>query len=161
MVIACTGHRPDKLGKEWDMRGPISNWISERMEEVLNDLRPEKCISGMALGVDMIYAITAISLNIPIIAAIPFKGQELAWPEQSQALYNKILPHKLVTKHYVSEPGYSAYKMQVRNQWMTDHCDTLIAVWDGSEGGTANCVKYARKISREIIRINPKDFYEK
>ena len=28
--------------------------------------------------------------------------------------------------------------------------------WDGSDGGTANCVRYAEKVGRPLLRINPK-----
>lgn len=31
----------------------------------------------------------------------------------------------------------------------------LIAVWDGSPGGTANCVKYAESLQIDIRRTNP------
>jgi len=57
----------------------------------------------------------------------------------------------------VSEGGYSARNMQRRNEWMVDHSDKVLAVWDGSNGGTGNCVAYARSIGREIIRIDPAD----
>ena len=46
-------------------------------------------------------------------------------------------------------------KMQTRNEWMVNHCDKLIAVWNGSDGGTGNCVNYAKSINKEIIYINP------
>lgn len=47
--------------------------------------------------------------------------------------------------------------MQKRNEYMTDNSDIVIAVWDGSKGGTANCVRYAKKLNKEIIVINPKE----
>ena len=31
----------------------------------------------------------------------------------------------------------------------------LIAVWDGSSGGTANCIKYAKNMNKNIIHIDP------
>jgi hypothetical protein len=34
-------------------------------------------------------------------------------------------------------------------------------VWDGTSGGTGNYVKYARKVGKEIIHINPNDFKKK
>ena len=40
---------------------------------------------------------------------------------------------------------------------MVDNADKVIAVWDGSKGGTYNCVKYAEKQNKEIIVINPND----
>lgn len=38
---------------------------------------------------------------------------------------------------------------------MVDLADMVIAVWDGSKGGTGNCVQYAQKKGKEFIRINP------
>lgn len=52
---------------------------------------------------------------------------------------------------------YNPYKLQIRNEYMVDNADVVIAVWDGSKGGTCNCVNYAKKIGKNIIQINPKD----
>lgn len=41
---------------------------------------------------------------------------------------------------------------------MVDNSDAVIAVWDGTAGGTKNCFDYATKIGKKIIRIDPKDF---
>ena len=38
---------------------------------------------------------------------------------------------------------------------MVDLADKVIAVWDGSKGGTGNCVRYAGKRGKEIIRVVP------
>lgn len=45
--------------------------------------------------------------------------------------------------------------MQKRNEYMVDLADRVIVVWDGSKGGTANCVKYAENVGKKIIRIEP------
>ena len=161
MILSFTGHRPDKLGGEYKMDGPISNWISEEIDKVLIEHKPESGIVGMALGVDMLAAVCLIYRKIPIIAAIPFKGQECMWPEESQDLYNKILSHKLVTRRYICDPGYAAYKMQTRNEWMVDYSTDLLAVWDESSGGTANCIRYAIKKNKNIIHIDPIDYIDK
>lgn len=55
------------------------------------------------------------------------------------------------------EGGYASWKMQKRNEWMVDRCDILVSVWDGTEGGTYNCVNYAIGKNKQIIRINPKE----
>jgi hypothetical protein len=39
---------------------------------------------------------------------------------------------------------------------MVDASSIVIAVWDGSTGGTANCIGYARRCNKHIIYINPK-----
>ena len=43
---------------------------------------------------------------------------------------------------------------------MYDKTDILIAVWDGSKGGTANCVRYMKKLGKEIIRIDPSNLFK-
>lgn len=159
MKVAVTGHRPDKIGG-YDYYAPQRVWVRRKLKSKLMDLMPMYAISGMALGVDQDFAQVSIELAIPFIAALPFAGQESRWPKSSKDYYNWLLERAELIE-IVSGGGYSAYKMQLRNQWMVDNCDELIAVWDGSEGGTGNCVQYARrtKPASSIHYINPNDFY--
>ena len=48
--------------------------------------------------------------------------------------------------------------MNLRNKYMVDNSDLLLAVWNGKKGGTANTVKYARKKEKEVVIINPDTF---
>lgn len=161
MKIAVTGHRPDKLGNEYDLIGKYSDFIRKKLDIIIDDLKPEIMISGMALGVDTIFALMALDKKIQLIAAIPFEGQESKWIESSKTLYNEILGNNLTIKKYVCDPIYAIWKMQKRNEWMVDNCDILIGVWDGTNGGTANCIGYARKKGKKIILINPKQINDK
>ncbi len=45
--------------------------------------------------------------------------------------------------------------MQKRNEWMVDNCDMLVAVWDGTDGGTYNCIDYAKRMKKPRILIDP------
>lgn len=45
--------------------------------------------------------------------------------------------------------------MQKRNILVVDSVDKLLAVWNGTSGGTANCVSYARSCFKDIEIINP------
>ena len=78
------------------------------------------------------------------------------WSEEAKKLYHKILDRAWKIT-YVSKEPYAAWLMQKRNEYMVDNCDLLIAVWDGTSGGTANCVKYAKATNKHIIFINPKN----
>ncbi len=111
----------------------------------------------MALGADTLFSLIGLERNLPILACIPFKGQEKIWPKQSKDLYYKILGNPLVTTRVVCEGGYAAWKMQRRNEFMSDECDKAIAIYDGSGGGTQNCIEYLNKIRKDVLRINPKD----
>jgi uncharacterized phage-like protein YoqJ len=139
-VVAFTGHRPDKLGGyRWSH---IQEFVCRALRWRLIRLRPALCISGMALGVDQWAASICCELGLPWDAYVPFLGQESAWPADSQREYSRLL--KLARRVQVCSPGeYSAKKMQWRNMAMVNECDVLLAVWDGSDGGTANCVRYA------------------
>lgn len=150
-IVAFTGHRPDKLGG-YGQVNPVRDKILPLIEYQLKTIRPELAISGMALGVDQWSAELCIKLGIPFTAAVPFVGQENVWPEKQHYRY---LLSKAKDIHIVSAGGYASWKLQTRNEWMVDNSDILIAVWDGSSGGTGNCVDYAEKVERTIIRINP------
>ena len=109
----------------------------------------------MALGVDQWAASISYKLGIPFIAAVPFIGQESVWATESKKIYNKLLT-KAVERVIVSEGEYSAQKLQIRNEWLVDHCDQLIGIYNGDKsGGTFNCIEYAKKIGKKIIIIDP------
>lgn len=187
MKIAFTGHRPNKLGNDYDLKSTLINKIYDNIVGILIMNSPSTtatiiikdnikgtskmkiddiiCIVGMALGIDTLAAKICIEYEIPFIAAIPFAGQEFAWPMKSQKLYHSILANLLCDKRIISAGGYTADKMQKRNIWMVDQLDPiedkLIGVWDGSLGGTKNCIDYAKSkgFSEEkdnLIIINPK-----
>ena len=159
MIIAATGHRPNKLNNEYDMRGPCSNYIRDQIQIYLDKFKPEKIISGMALGVDLIFALLALDNKIPVIAAVPFIGQERIWPDISKKIYFDVLNHPLVKITVISEGGYEAWKMIIRDHWMVDNSDLLIAVYNGDkDGGTAKTFQYATKMKKQIVVINPNDY---
>lgn len=153
MIVSFTGHRPDKLGG-YKLPNPTYIKVCRDIDWLLKELNPEKIITGMALGVDQWAANIAHKLGIPFVAAIPFEGQESAWPESSQKTYRLL--RKLAAEEVIVSPGeYAASKMQVRNIWMVDNSDSLIAVWNGTKGGTGNCVEYAKSVDRKIYQIDP------
>jgi len=112
----------------------------------------------MAQGGDTLFALICLELEIPLLAAIPFVGQEKPWPEPAKKLYKEIIDHKLTTTHLVTQGPYSLAAYQTRNEYMVDLCDKLIAIHNGTRGGTYNAVRYAQNVDREIILINPQDF---
>lgn len=156
MKIAITGHRPKKLGNDYDLKSPLIKKIKARIMEIVADLEPDYLISGMALGIDTLFATIALDYKLKLIAAVPCRNQDALWKYPSKVLYKHLLEYADQV-HYISEE-YTLGCMQERNEWMVDNCDTLIAVWDKSLGGTANCIDYAKEKKKPIIYINPNDF---
>lgn len=149
MIICGTGHRPDKLGG-------YSDEVHERLVRVAKDalkaLQPNKVISGMALGWDQALMEAAQLLGYPTIAAVPFRGQEKRWPDSSQRRFKQLLDNAMQIE-YVCDDGYAPWKMQKRNQWMVDQSHTVLALWNGTTGGTANCVNYANLMHKPVINV--------
>lgn len=147
-IIAGTGHRLNKLVAHAS-RSELSGFA---VMVLTSKFKPTRVISGMALGWDMALAEAALGLGIPLVAAVPFKGQESVWPQDAQRRYAALLGLAAEVV-YVCKPGYEAWKYQRRNEWMTDRCDVLLALWNGTPGGTANCVRYAQKKGKKIVNV--------
>lgn len=154
MKIAVTGHRPNKL---WGYNYYTEHYIKlgKVLKQLLIDNKATVAISGMALGVDQIFAMVAIKNKIPLHAYTPCPNQDKQWNSDSKILHRSLLD-KAETVYVVSEE-YSIEAMQKRNIAMVDNCDLLIAVWDGTAGGTANCVSYAKMVGKPMIRVNPRE----
>ena len=170
MTVMVTGHRQlvpaGWTGNPWPENNPpiLEHHfaITQRMIQACNDalaLGHDTFISGMAIGADQLFAeaVIAVKMMQParLVAAIPFAGQESKWPAKSQANFHRILQHSDHAQ-IISEGAYAPQKMQVRNVWMVDNSDMVLAVWDGKEsGGTWNCLTYAKQQGKMILRLNP------
>jgi len=158
MIISFTGHRAGPKMGGFKIPNPVYNYVCQETEKLLCELEHIDndivCRSGMSTGYDMWAAFICIELGLPFVATVPFVGQEKIWPKESQDIYYKLL-HKACRVEIVSEGGYSPEKMQIRNERLVDKCDVLIAAFDGSNGGTKNCVEYAKSKNKEIHIINP------
>lgn len=161
LTCTFTGHRPEKLpwgDNEKDERCiELKEKIYDTVEAVYRaGIRHYIC--GMATGCDIFFAEAVIALrdehpDITLEAAIPCETQAQSWAEKdrnryyyiaSQCDYETLLQHR-----------YTADCMLKRNRYMVDNSSVLIAVYDGSFGGTMYTVNYAQKQGLEIIRIIP------
>lgn len=147
-VIAGTGHRPNKLG---GYSNEVFSRLTSLAQACLEKYQPTQVISGMALGWDMALAQAALNLGVPLHASLPCLNQERKWPASSRELYQQILSK--ATSQNVISSHYTLICMQKRNEWMVDHCDILLALWNGTPGGTANCLNYAKSKSTKIINV--------
>lgn len=151
--IAATGHRPEKLGghnAETDQR--TLETAIDYLYYLKDKYEIKELISGMALGWDTTVAIAAIQLKIPLICAIPFPQQPSKWPIESIAKW-KAIKDQATEVHTIS-PRFSPIAFQTRNTWMVDRAQILLMLWNGSSGGTGNCVLYAQRQIPQPIMIN-------
>ena len=158
MRICVTGHRPNKM---YGYNINSEEWLAlkERFKQLLIENNCDEAITGMALGVDTVFALAVLELkadgyDIKLHCAIPCRNHSCKWIKESVDQYNDILSKADVVK-LVSDVDYQPWVMQRRNEYMVDLADKVIAVWNGMKGGTANCVSYAKECGKEIIRILP------
>lgn len=162
MTIAVTGHRPDKLFG-YNMNDSRYLTLKDMMKDYLREVGCTDAYSGMALGIDQLFAIATLQLRneglpIKLHCAIPCQNHSSKWPNSSKIFYNKILA-KADEVVMVSDEPYKPWLMQKRNEYMVDRADIVLAFWDGTNGGTKNCVDYAKKVGKKIKIINPKTVF--
>jgi uncharacterized phage-like protein YoqJ len=87
MVLSGFGHRPNELGGyDNDTLAKLTCFAVETLEK----LGATEIVSGMGLGFEQALALAAIELKLPLIAAVPFEGQQKVWTEKSQELYHSL-----------------------------------------------------------------------
>ena len=140
MKVAITGHKPERIkGKETEIR----RWLNQQIGELAANNGTLDCYSGMSKGVDQIFGFAALAGDHRLHCVYAYRGNENA--------VNKHLEKQSKSIIYVSNEYYDRV-YQLRDKYMVDNCDVLLAVWDGIEqGGTWQTIKYAREQGKEII----------
>jgi len=168
MPTACfTGHR-QLNGEYYNKNNPSASWhtLRQYMDKVvtsfMRDHGVNHFISGLAIGVDMLGAESVAlcrvfmkGVEIKLTGAMPFPSQPNKWPEPTRQHWHNVcgLCNEVVA---VSADPYSPAKMQIRNEWMVDNSDYVIAVWNGvKSGGTWNCMQYAKAQGKPVFVIQP------
>jgi len=111
-------------------------------------------ITGGAYGLDSHASRFALDHSIPLWLVLPFPAKILSakWPsgDARDLLFRSV---KECAKLSVVSPVFSMGAYQRRNEFMVDGADVLAAFFDGSPGGTANCVRYASKVGKKVVRF--------
>ena len=140
--VAFTGHRHLKYSD-----------VEQSLFKLDSDFPGAMWITGGAYGLDSHAARFALDHSIPLWFVLPFPAKILCakWPsgDARDLLFRSV---KDCAKLSVVSPVFSMGAYQIRNEFMVDAADVLAAFFDGSQGGTANCVRYAQRVGKKIIR---------
>ena len=175
---ACsfTGHRPNKLRGGYNVNSLNNLILAKETERIIVRLIEENGVNvfytGGALGFDTIAFLVIERLrrkgyeHLKNILAVPFFNQDSNWLPGSVELYRNMkevaqevvyvdeLPQYKIPR--IPTKIYDPAKMQKRNEYMVDQSKFVIGAWNGTSGGTRNCLRYAEKLSKEIILIDKK-----
>lgn len=159
---AFTGHRPHKFPWKYDEADSRCVALKAVLTEQITTLANAgftQFLSGMAEGADMWSALAVLNLReknpaIKLHCILPCKEQADKWAASSQDLYHSILD-QADSIVYVSRTRHKNCMLD-RNRFLVDHAAALLAIYNGEwRGGTAATMRYARKMGREIIVIDP------
>jgi uncharacterized phage-like protein YoqJ len=159
---AFTGHRPHKLPWRYNeadsrclaLKAALSEQITRLVDAGVTDF-----YSGGADGVDCWASLIVLELKkknpvLKLHLILPHEGQADRWNDSAQDRYHSIL-EKADSVEYVSREYYDGCMLD-RNHRLIEATGVLLAVYNGEwRGGTAATVRYARKLDRRIIILNP------
>lgn len=159
---AFTGHRPHKLPWKHNEKDPRCAALISGMKEQIAKLTADGITdyySGMAEGCDAWAALAVLELKeinpaVRLHCIVPYRAQPDKWGADAQTTYHEILARADETRE-LSREYYDGCLLD-RNRYMVDRAGSLLAVYNGEyRGGTAATIRYAQKLSRKIIIMDP------
>ena len=162
--IACafTGHRPKSFPWKNNEADPGCVLLKEVLAEqikLLADRGVTDWLSGMAQGMDLWTAEIVLDLKeknpaLRLHCILPCEGQEHKWPASERERYHSIL-RQADGVIYVNRKYHDDCMLE-RNRYLVDHSSVLLAVYNGTHrSGTGMTVRYAKRLGREVIVIDP------
>lgn len=160
---ACsfTGHRPGKIPYSlWD-GNPQAEELKKKLSDAIDTLIGEgfgHFISGGALGIDTLAALIVLEKReknpaLTLEIAVPYPEQDERWNDRDKAVYKAILSRADIVT--VVSSLYDTFAPRRRNEYMLDQSDAVIAVFNGSRGGTSQAVSSAYDRGLRLILIKP------
>ncbi|MDA8371522.1 MAG: hypothetical protein M0026_16895 [Nocardiopsaceae bacterium] len=149
--IAITGHRGLSTDVERAVDIAVRAHIGPLGAAVVG-------LSCLADGADTVFARAVVDAGAPLEAVVPAEGYRGALSSPHRPVYDELLAAAVLVHRLPYVESTSSAHMDA-GRYMVDHCDELVAVWDGrparGPGGTADIVGYAREQQRPIVVIWP------
>ena len=157
-----TGHRPQSLPWKFNEQDERCLKMKERLKtEIIKAIENgyTTFISGMALGFDMICAEMVLELkktysNIKLVGAIPCKTQDRFWQTKDKQRYKSWLA-QLDKVRCIYDDYIGPECMLERNRFMVNNSSLIIALFNGTNGGTKKTIDYAKKQGVKIVILKP------
>ena len=151
MTCSFTGHR--QIPPE--CRAALTSLVDRAIEYAYSEgCRTFMC--GGALGFDTIAAKEVIRFrmshsDVRLILILPCVEQDANWNEAQKNSYNFTL--EAANEVIYTSDSYTKTCMAVRNRYLAENCDILIAYAGRSNSGSAQTVRMAEKCGKRIYNL--------
>ncbi len=177
LVIGVTGHRDLRDEDVARLEAEVAGIIAGLRQDYLKDDRetPIIVLSALAEGADRLVARVALAQGAQLIAPLPLPPEEYrrdfdpGLKPGNAAEFDELLARAVAAPVVPFTHGNSLEAVRTSSEqraqqyravglFITQHCNVLIAIWDGDEsnmaiGGTAEVVKFTREgIPLEVSR---------
>ena len=148
---AFTGHRPHKFPWKYDETDSRCIALKAALAEQIKKLAED--------GVDCWAALIVLALRekdpaLRLHCILPHEGQADRWSDPAQERYRLVL-RQADSVEYVSREYYEGCMLD-RNRRLVESAGLLLAVYNGEQrGGTAATIRYAHKLGKQIILLDP------
>lgn len=161
-AVCFSGHRPHKLPGHGVPDDKRTLRIKEAIHfTIIRSLKEGYYIflSGLAEGIDLWASEEVIKMkkfypHIKLVAVKPMPNQGQNFSDEGK----KLLKNALENADYIvcTSEHYSKNCYRIRNEYMVDHSDRLIAFVSGDavRSGTIQTLNYAKKLNKKTTVIN-------
>lgn len=159
---AIVGHRPQKLPWKDDESNDQCEILKYTLAGIIRGLAEDgvtEFYSGISQGIDCWASEAVLTLRrqsprTKLHCILPCQGMEEGRSKRDQARCRDILEQASSVVYL--DKALREGDMRRRNRYLVEHCDILLAVYDGEDqGGTAEAVAYARSLGRSILILSP------
>ncbi|MFC4564642.1 hypothetical protein ACFO4E_22520 [Nocardiopsis mangrovi] len=149
--IAVTGHRQLRA----DVERAVDTAVRARLAAVDGPLTGLSCLAD---GADTVFARAVLDAGGDLEVVVPAAGFRDALPAEHRPAYDALMASAARIHRLAHRESAPAAHMDA-GRHLVDHCDELVAVWDGrparGHGGTADIVGYARARHRPVSVVWP------
>jgi hypothetical protein len=170
LVIGVTGHRDLRAQDVPLLERAFGAIITRLRHDYMRDggdAAPLVLISALAEGADRVAARVALDMGVKLIAPLPLPTEEYrrdfepGLTPNAATEFDRLLSHAIATPVMEFAPGNSledvrlsadkrAEQYRAVGLFIVQHCDVLVALWDGKEndrapGGSAEVVGFKRE----------------
>ena len=103
-------------------------------------------LCGMARGADFYFAEAVLALrqahpDVTLEAALPCAGQAKKWSSDDRSRWTQLV--RQCDSHTLLQERYDRHCMLRRDRYMVDQSSAILAVFNGTRGGTQYTLNYA------------------